>query len=232
MSPEAVVAGKEILTEAGARPDDGLLSISPPWEGAVLGVRLKGLWADQPFAAMAGDFRGKRLLSHERLRLSGELIKAFRDAHDHAVDLRRDRQLLRFRETFERITREIVEALGSQILDVDGVLRSAATGLRSLGYKRVFFSLVDPGELHINGVWDESDDPQINLPGMSKWPLAKPTADVQSFVVSTKQYLLIEDARQHYLTLLVSAQTSSTPGNRTPGRRSTASRCKAGRARL
>ncbi len=198
-SSEAVLAGKEILTESDRRSEPAL-EMTQPWEGAVVGVRLKGLWTDQPFAVLVGDFEHKRLLSKERQRLAEELLDHFRGARDHAVDLQRDKRLLQFRETFERITREIVEALGSQILDVDGVLKSAAAGLRTLGYRRIFFSLIDPTEQHINGVWDESDDAGVNIVNKSRWKLSDPTADIQPFVVREKRPILVEDATTHPLT--------------------------------
>jgi len=69
--------------------------------------------------------------------------------------------LLRFHRESDRISQEVIEALGGQILDVDGVLKSAAKGLRSLGYRRVFFSLIDPKERFIRGAWDECEDPVL-----------------------------------------------------------------------
>jgi len=199
LTQEALIAGREILAESDLRRDNELVT-GPQWEGAVFGCRLDGVWPDQPFAVLFGDFGGRELLSKERGSLAKELLSEFRDAHEHAVGLQRDRRLLQFRQMFERIAKDIVDALGSQILDVDGVLQSAAAGMRSLGYWRIFFSLVDPSENQINGVWEESADATFKLPERSKWLIKDANVDVQPFVVNTKQPLLIDDATAHPLT--------------------------------
>jgi hypothetical protein len=209
-SHEAIAAGREILGEAGQRAGDEIM-ISPPWEGGVLGMKLAGIWKDQPGAVLVGDFQQRQVLSHERQRLAKELIREFGQAYDHAIDLQRDRQLLSYRSAFESITREIVEKLGSQILDVYGVIQSAATGIRTLSYRRVFFALVDPAEQEIRGALVSQEDEGFT-PSMSRWRLSESAANVQPFVVKTKQPLLIEDARTHPLACQEIAEKAGTRG--------------------
>ena len=201
-SASAQKACSEILTESDATGSPHL-QIETPWKGAVLGARLQGIWNDQPFAVLLGDFNSGILFSAEREKLIANFLANFCEAHDKATALQRDRLLLQMRNLFSRITADIVSALGSQILDVDGILKSAAAGLVTLGYRRVFFSLVDPLEKHINGVWDQhhpSEPDQVDLASLSKWPLDPATADIQPHAVQLRRPIIVADARTSPIT--------------------------------
>jgi signal transduction histidine kinase/PAS domain-containing protein len=78
-------------------------------------------------------------------------------------------------------------------------MEMAAVGLRSLHYKRVLFSLVDPRREWINGVLDDSYDPSVRVDEMTRWRLDYPKEDLQPYVIQTRQPKVIEDARQEPL---------------------------------
>ena len=109
------------------------------------------------------------------------------------------RMRLQIRKAFEDITQEIIQALESQILDVNGVLKYAAKGLRKLGYRRIFFSLVDPKGEHIAGAWDDAAEPFFNIASNSWWLLDDANVDVQPYVVRTKNPIIVADAHKHPL---------------------------------
>jgi signal transduction histidine kinase/GAF domain-containing protein len=191
-----------VLLAESPRPEESEIKITAPWDGAVFGVRLAGIWSDQSCAVLIGDFERCEPVSNERRKLAAHLLRQFQEAHDHAVVFEHQEQLLRFHRESDRISQEVIEALGGQILDVDGVLKSAAKGLRSLGYRRVFFSLIDPKERFIRGAWDECEDPSFNLARHSNWRLRKPApvVDVQQWVVLSKKPVNVVNASDHPLT--------------------------------
>ncbi|MGA2148652.1 MAG: GAF domain-containing sensor histidine kinase [Bryobacteraceae bacterium] len=195
----ALATIRELLVESDSYSTGEVWPIQPR-QGAVLGTRLHGIWADQPLAVLIGDFKNWELLSRERIRVARELLDQFRQAHDYATGLQRERMLLKLRQTVEDITKEIIQALGSQILDVDGVLKCSAQGLRKLGYRRMFFSLVDPKEQYIVGAWDECADEGFKLTSHSRWLLDDAHLDIQPYVVRTKKPVIVADAATHPLT--------------------------------
>lgn len=179
--------------------DEARIEVGERWRDRIHGLMLKGDWDDQPMAVLIGDFSHQERLSHERRRIVEQLLGQFREAHDRAAELERNKRLLKYRQRFEEITAGIVEALGDQILNVEGVMRSAAAGIRQLGYRRVFFSLIEPDEQHIRGAWMDAVDDRFKARD-SYWPLSHSSRHIQPFVVMAGQPELIEDARNHPLT--------------------------------
>jgi len=140
------------------------------------------------------------VISRERRRLAHHLLMHFIEAYSHAIDIMRSRIRLRTREQYGKIVSDVFAELGSEVTDVGHALALAAQGLRKLGYRRVLFCLVDPTHTSVQGVLDDSADPSVDIARMTAWPLNKPMADVQPYVISTKQPKIIENAQTEPLT--------------------------------
>ena len=177
----------------------GLLPMPDPWNEDALCVLLPPLRANQCGAVVMSTFEKEKAISRERGSLARKLIHHFVDAYTHAVSVEKNTMRLRVRDQHIAIINSIFDSLGSRILNVDQAIAMAARGLRNLGYKRVLFSLVDPEGKRIQAVLDDSSDSLIDITQMSDWPLAEPTADLQPYIIHTKQPKIIKDARREPL---------------------------------
>ena len=73
------------------------------------------------------------------------MIHAFLAAHDHAWDDRHADERAHFQKQFTEIANEVVKRIGTEIRDMESVLKLAGALLRAkLRYKRVCISVIDP----------------------------------------------------------------------------------------
>jgi len=198
---------------AGNEACNEIAAVLPTSESAPLGwfplPEPHGRWAlaavlDDPIlrrrgAVVLSDSRGRMAISLERERLTRELLASFVEAHSNAVEIEANRQRLQVRDRHVEILNAIIEALGSQVLDVKNVLTMAARELRKLGYGRVEFCLVDSRREWIHGVLDDSDAPGVDLADMTHYRLDKPKSDIQPYVASTGRPMILEDAAKEPL---------------------------------
>jgi len=189
--PDAFKRCCRMLTEAKITPDSPE-SISRE-NGATLIARLPGERPMMEQAVLVGDLTDGAFLSRERTRLAMDLLEQFVSAYVQACALSRERQRLEIREKHIDIIDRILDSLGSEVSRVDQVLKKAAVELRHLGYRRVAFSLVDPGQKRIVGVVDASDGP--NTAELTDYPLDDLNADVECYVFHNKRPVRIADAR-------------------------------------
>ena len=147
---------------------------------------------------IVGDLDKRIVISLQRKRLAGRMAQEFFDAHSHAVEADMNRRRLITRDAHVRIITRIFSGLGSRLLDQKQVLKLSANELRKLGYKRVMFSLVDPERTIIKGAWDEPGTP-VNLADLTEYPLDRPEADLQPWIVSIGKSMIIPDANKEPL---------------------------------
>ncbi len=154
---------------------------------------------NQFLAVVVCDQTTDRTISPERRRLTNDLLEHFVGAYKQATQIAAARNHLETRDKHIKIANSIFDGLGSRPYNVEHVIRMAAQSLRSLGYRRVSFCLVDPERKKIKGVWDDSDDSSVDVAAMTDWPLDAPRADIQPFVIKTKEPKIVPDAAREPL---------------------------------
>ncbi|MDX2042769.1 MAG: ATP-binding protein [Acidobacteriota bacterium] len=165
---------------------DEFFCIPADWHDTVVAAKLESVSTDYACAVVVSDLNNGVTLSPERRRLLKSLLQQFIEAHNHAAKVQKAERRLTNRDMQMDLLNSIFKAMGSQVTDVDGVLRRAAGGLLSLGYKRVLFCLVDPKRERIQGVFDHSNDwPGVDIAKMTDYPLDDINSDVQSYVIAT-----------------------------------------------
>ncbi len=187
------------ILPSGKSVSPGLLPVPVPWQKYTVAAIVPAFRSDQQKAVVFGDFDKKTIMSAERERLARELTRHFVEAYTHAISVKKDHVRLSVRNRHAEIVNSIFDALGSRVLDVGHVIAYAAKGLRELGYRRVLFCLVDPERKRIQGVLDNSDDPSVDVAKMTDWPLDKPKADLQPYVIHTRQPKVVDDASREPL---------------------------------
>ncbi len=187
-----------MLPSPGAVSPDWL-PLPPPWSNQVAAMLLDAPPPDQSWAVTVSDLQGRSVITRERERLLRQLFRHLREAQGHAVKVERDRARLTVRDRHVEILNSIFDSLGRQVLNTRHVLAMAARGLRTLGYRRVFFCLVDPKRERIHGGLDDSDDASVDIGQMTDWPLSDPLADLQPYIVHTGQYKIVDEASQEPL---------------------------------
>ncbi len=149
---------------------------------------------NQFLAVVVSDQAADRTISSERRKLTNDLLEHFVGAYKQATQIASARNHLDTRDKHIKIANSIFDGLGSRAHNVEHVIQMAAQSLRSLGYRRVSFCLVDPERKRIKGVWDDSDDSSVNVADMTDWPLDDPKADIQPYVIETKEPKIVPDA--------------------------------------
>jgi len=218
-SPERI--RREVLP-AGGSFLVGVLPVLSEYQSRVVAAVIPAARSDQRAAVVVGELETEGEMGVEGRRLVAELVEHFVVASAAALDIQRTRHRLRVLKEYDKIVNDIVACLGSTVQSVGDALQKAAAGLRRVGYRRVFFCLVNEKKTHIRGVLQDPDD-DVDLVEMTDWPLDEPKADVQPFVVHTGEPMIIEDASTHPLTnksvVAVAQQTSEaivpllTPGD-------------------
>ncbi len=166
-------------------PDETKGEFFCDWHDTVVAVKIESVGTDYTCAVVVSDLNNGVTLSPERRRLLKSLLQQFVEAHNHAAKVQKTERRLANRDMQMDLLNSIFKAMGSQVTDVDGVLRRAAGGLLSLGYKRVLFCLVDPKRERIQGVFDYSNDSGVDIAKMTDYPLDDINSDVQSYVIAT-----------------------------------------------
>jgi hypothetical protein len=142
------------------------LPVPSEWSRCAAAMILEALPSDQRWAVTVSDLGQETVISRERERLLRDLFRHFRQAQAHAVGVVRDRERLQTRDRHIEIINSVFSSLGGDVQDAGQVLRMAARGLRTLGYRRVLFCLVDPQRKRIKGVLDFGT--REKLPGFAR----------------------------------------------------------------
>jgi nitrogen-specific signal transduction histidine kinase len=148
---------------------------------------------------VVSDFAGTGVVSQERRRFIEQVLKHFIGAYRHAVAVIDLQDQHRIRRKHDSIVDSVFEDLTRAEFDKQTLLRKAARGLRQLEYKRVLFCIVNKERKAIVGAVDDSDDSSVDVAALTNWPLSKPTADLQPYVIHTKQPRIVQDARDEPL---------------------------------
>jgi len=188
------------LTIPTTRPSGpGIVPLAPPWEYYGLAAVLDAIRLEDQNAVLVGDFQDQEPVPPERRKLAEKLLDHFIKAYSHAVSVERARQRLATRDRHAQIVISILDAMGSHLLDIGQIITKAASSLRLLGYSRVLFCLVDADRQRIRGFHDDSADPTVDLAAEVDYPLAEPESDIQAFVASTGQAMIVHDVEKERL---------------------------------
>jgi signal transduction histidine kinase/GAF domain-containing protein len=184
------------LPKSGSVPP-GVIPLTQPWERHAVAASLQTYNPDYLGAVIVSD---EMVISRERRQLIETLLKHFVEAHSQALTVEKDQIKLEMRNRQVEIINSIFQAMGAEVRDAMQVFKMAAIGLRSLGYRRVLFCLVDPKVQKIQGVLDYSDNISVDVAKMTDYSLANPHIDIQPYVIATRRPAIIEDAANHPLT--------------------------------
>lgn len=197
LSEETIEELNQLLPVIGPKP--GLFPINGYLKSSALAAIAPTEHTDHFLAVAVSDQSAGRVISTERRRLAAELLEHFVEAYKQATQIVAAKNHLEMRDKHIKIANSIFDGLGSRAHNVEHVIQMAAQSLRSLGYIRVSFCLVDPERKRIKGVWDDSDDSSVNVAAMTDWPLADPKADIQPYVIKMKAPKIVPDAAREPL---------------------------------
>jgi len=181
------------ILPAGNRISGGVLPVPPKWEKFLFAAVFPAHREDEQNGLMLGDFTTKALISRPRKQLTGDFFASFLAAHSQAIQTESFKERMSIRNGHREVINSIFDSLGSRILDVRNALALAARGLRKSGYCRVMFSLVNPEGDRIKGELDDSEDLRVNIAEMTDWPLSDPRADLQPYVIFTREPKVVEN---------------------------------------
>jgi len=179
-------------SERNLRP--GIIESSNPLTKYAVAAVLPSRFNKQ-LIVVVSDFTGGDVVSHERKEFLAQVLKHLIGAYKPAVDVGN----LQLRHRIQRQQAAIIDSIREQDFDLTDLLRKAAQGLRRLDYSRVMFSMVNKERDAIVGVIDDSDNPDLDVAKLTNWPLKNPTADLQPYVVRTRQTKIVRDARNEPL---------------------------------
>ncbi len=183
-------------------PAKELLELSAPWGDYAVAHRLQSRLSNYSNFIVVSEIVSSNALTRERRRLLGKLLQALALAFNHAIAIRiREGRIKRGQQQLE-LTNSMLTALGSRVLDVNGVLQRAAAGMARLGqYKRVLFCLVDPRGERIQGVLDhKSEWSQTDVAKLTDYGINDVEADIQPWVIANKKYFVTSNAALAKLT--------------------------------
>ena len=181
----------------------------------------------QPFnseylgAVVVSDLEARIIVSRERRRLLGRMLDHFAKAYEHAVEVKKNKHWLEVRNRQMGLINQVFQAMGSQVLDVEGVLKQVAAGLSAMDYERVLFCLVDPKRERIIGELDFTTKPQpldvarmtdFALPDRNANPAPLGFEDIQAYVVFTGQPFVTADSGKEEMTNKVVVQATGMKG--------------------
>ena len=176
----------------------GWIDLPEPWCRLVVAVAVEIPGGGYPEILALGDVALNRSISQDRLRMVRALVDAFLPAFDRARQaafLKRD---LALHEQRMAVLDSILETVADLDVDRIAVCRRVAQSMRKLGYRRVLICLLDPKRQRIKGVWDDSDQPHVNVARMTDYELQSVT-DVQPVVIALRQPFVTADAKTESL---------------------------------
>ncbi|HEX8888843.1 MAG TPA: ATP-binding protein [Pyrinomonadaceae bacterium] len=188
-----------LLLSAPPLPDD-ILALQDPWNRYAIAAQIPTLRSSQRAAVVISDLEKRAIISREREGLARHLLQHFIKAYGHAVEVYKLQQRLKGRNKHVQIMNSVFNLLENYVPDVEGILTTTARGLKSLGYSRVMFSLVDREKKRIKGYLDLSNNPKVNIAQETDWPLREYRADIQPFVIHTKKPKCVPDASKEPLS--------------------------------
>jgi Histidine kinase-, DNA gyrase B-, and HSP90-like ATPase/GAF domain len=174
--------------------DCGWLDVGDMEHRCVVAVRLPTSHPDIQEVILVGTPGSSTILSNAGATFARALAADFIEAYRHALLVREIDERLKTREEFARIVNGIVSSLGRDVRDVRHALVLAAQGLRTLGYRRVLFSLMDPSRSRIEAVVEDSDDPRREALKSTSHSLDDAAVTGHVWVVRNKQKLVMRDA--------------------------------------
>jgi signal transduction histidine kinase/PAS domain-containing protein len=143
--PNCVGEYRALLAGISPKGSFGLVTVDPAQQSCLLVVRVPTSHPDLHEVIIVGRPWARNILSRTREQMSVRLIHDFLAAHNHAWDDRHADNRAEFQKKFTEIASEVVKRLGTEIREMEGVLKLAAALLRTkLHYKRVCISVIDP----------------------------------------------------------------------------------------
>jgi signal transduction histidine kinase len=118
------------------------------------------------------------------------LLRDFLQAHHQAKQIARAAWQGAIRNQLSQVIMDVLRLLGSEVQSLDQAMAKVAERLRSkpFGYKRVLISLVDPGENAIVGAYEDSDDPQRTMRGLTHYPLDQPEKSLHAWAIQERKF--------------------------------------------
>ncbi len=164
----------------------GWLSVPSPEDLGCLVALMSPERDDQPEALVISEIGSGHVLTRERRQLIRDLGEVFLRAYDHLSSVARAIQAAQQRERFEEIAADAL--IGVEAIQTPRkILEKVAADLMPLGYRRLLFSLVDPGGTHIRGEVDKSWNTTVNVAEATNYPVNRPDSDIQAWVVHHRE---------------------------------------------
>jgi signal transduction histidine kinase/PAS domain-containing protein len=181
-------------------PENGFywIDLPAPWSRIALAAALEVPGSDRPEILAVSDAGRNRSISQDRLRMARTLMAAFLSGFGRA---RRGNFFKRQIDLHGRrmaVFDAILESIDGLEMDRKVVCRHVARALRRLGYRRVLICLVDAKRERIQGICDDSDQPQYDVARMTDYPLTH-TNDVQPVVIVSRAPFVTSDASREPL---------------------------------
>jgi hypothetical protein len=180
------------------RPDGpaGRVCLDDDLKYSVVAVRVTTEHPDVHEVVLVGHPGSRNILSAARERMTQALADDFVSAYDHALQHHLHLRRRAFQKDFARFVSDVAVRLGSEIFDVQGVMKAAAARLRELGYSRVVFTVLDPARRYAIPVAMEYD-PEVYSGVRPPWPpvpLQGGRLSASRWVVDQRKPLVTSDA--------------------------------------
>ena len=177
----------------------GPVTVVAAQESCLRIVRVPTSHPDLHEVIIVGRPGARNILTRAHEQMIDRLIKDFLAAHGHAWYAKNTEARVALQKEFTEIASEVVKRLGTEIRDMEGVLKLAASLLRTkLRYKRVCISVIDPKRVMTVPVVQEADP---GLPGIKdlepyRYRLddERPSATIWTIKQEPPQPLVMHDA--------------------------------------
>lgn len=168
------------------RPQLGWRAVQSPFDQECLVALIAPERDDQPEALVISEFGSGHVLTRERQNLVRELGSVFLRAYEHLSSVARAITRAEQRRKFEEIAATALSGIESQQTPRQ-ILEAAGNALRTIGYKRLLFSLLDPSGRYIKGEVDVSWNPAVDVAAATCFQADRPDTDIQAWVVHHHQ---------------------------------------------
>jgi len=193
--PELPAKAKQQLTEIISEKiinQAGFIKLPGTWGKYLIGIALPAMYPYQYSALIVGDFNQQYIISRESDNLANKVLEHFEKAYSHAVSVEQNNRRLQVRNHHIKIINSVNTAFRDDVLHVGAILSMAAKGLRTLGYSRVLFCMVDAEGKKIKGILDDSDDSQVNIAELINVSLDEYHKDLYAYVINSCKPAIID----------------------------------------
>lgn len=176
-------------------PPLGWISVPSPHDQECVVALIAPQRDDQPEALMISEAGSGHVLTHERRNLIRELGGVFLRAYEHLSSVARTIVHAEQRRNFEEIAAAALTGIDKEESSKQ-ILRTAGTALLATGYKRLLFSLIDASGTRIKGEEDVTSNSAVDVAGATDYPVDRPDADIQAWVVHHRKARSVADPRR------------------------------------